>query len=76
LRWPDQGATSTFFTAAQPGIEDRTGALIDFATVVNPGNDQLPWVQSGDTCTPRPLPPGFTDSDREQWYEAVQKMVK
>jgi hypothetical protein len=74
-RYPDQGATSTFFTAAQPGIEDHSGALIDFDTKVYRGNEKLPWQQSGETCTPRVLPPPWTDTERVQWYDAVQKML-
>jgi hypothetical protein len=31
---PRQGASSTFFTAAQQGIEAFSGALIDFNTTV------------------------------------------
>eukprot|EP00037_Helgoeca_nana_P023618 m.245861 g.245861 ORF g.245861 m.245861 type:complete len:351 (+) comp26411_c0_seq1:1370-2422(+) len=72
-QYPDQGATSTFFTAAQPGIEAYSGSLIDFDTKMMNGSPF--WVQSGDTCVPRALPPAWTDTDRAQWYGAIQKMI-
>jgi NAD(P)-dependent dehydrogenase (short-subunit alcohol dehydrogenase family) len=71
-QFPDQGATSTFFTAAQPGIELFTGALIDFATDTSGEY----WVQSGDSCIPRPLPPGWNDTQRAEWYDALQKLLQ
>eukprot|EP00038_Savillea_parva_P007729 m.172171 g.172171 ORF g.172171 m.172171 type:complete len:373 (+) comp13484_c0_seq1:46-1164(+) len=74
-QWPDQGATSTFFTAGQPGIEAFSGALIDFDTKMGANGSAVPWTQSGDTCIPRALPPPWTDADREGWYQAVQAMI-
>eukprot|EP00035_Acanthoeca_spectabilis_P017920 m.378778 g.378778 ORF g.378778 m.378778 type:complete len:348 (+) comp16708_c4_seq3:167-1210(+) len=72
-QYPDQGASSTFFTAAQPGIEAFSGSLIDFDTKVT--RTAPYWVQSGDSCIPRALPPPWTESERSDWFDAVQKLI-
>merc|ERR1712187_933324 len=49
---PAQGATSTFFALAQPGIEIYSGAMFDFDTEHSP-SDFYNWTQHGETCIPR-----------------------
>ena len=73
-QYPDQGATSTFFTAAQPGIEAYSGSLIDFDTTL-PTTGEYPWIQSGDTCIPRPLPPPWNETQRSDFYDELQKLI-
>ena len=72
-RFPDQGASSTFFTAAQSHIDAFSGSLIDFHTDLH---DSEPfWVQSGDTCVPRPLPGPWGKDERSDWYQALLQAV-
>ena len=50
-QYPEQGAASTLWTAAESGLEDRwNGALIDFHTTVG---GEKEWVQDGVSCVPR-----------------------
>ena len=72
-QYPMQGASSTFFTAAQPGIENWSGSLIDFYTVVNDTDPY--WVQSGETCIPRALPPAWGDEERSEWWDALKQTI-
>jgi NAD(P)-dependent dehydrogenase (short-subunit alcohol dehydrogenase family) len=64
---PAQGATSTFFAAGQPGIEDYSGAMFDFETTNG--------TQIGETCIPRDLPTWDPDL-RSQWYDEVQALIE
>eukprot|EP00040_Diaphanoeca_grandis_P039961 m.260753 g.260753 ORF g.260753 m.260753 type:complete len:352 (+) comp40553_c0_seq1:113-1168(+) len=71
-QYPIQGATSTFFAAGQPAIEGFSGSLIDFKTEFATPDE---WVQSGDTCIPRPLPPPWNETQRAQWYDQLQQLI-
>lgn len=71
---PAQGATSTFFAAAQPGIEANSGAMFDFETR-HSASDPYIWTQSGETCIPRALP-AWDAKFRAQWYDEVQTLLK
>jgi hypothetical protein len=72
-QYPEQGAASTLWTAAKPGLEDHwNGAMIDFHTTVGGSTE---WVQNGVSCVPRPLPPGWSDEDRASFYRMVQAVV-
>ena len=73
-QWPEQGAASTLWTAAEPGLETRwNGALIDFHTTVGGPRE---WIQDGVSCVPRALPPGWSNQDRSSFYAKVQEVVK
>lgn len=67
---PAQGAASTAFAALTPGAQAATGQMLDFKTDI--GADG--WMQSGETCVPRPLP-SWVQAESEAWYEAVQRIV-
>lgn len=67
---PAQGAASTAFAALTPGAHAATGQMLDFKTDI--GADG--WMQSGETCVPRPLP-AWVQAESEAWYEAVQRIV-
>eukprot|EP01065_Artemidia_motanka_P031771 TRINITY_DN383_c0_g1_i1.p1 TRINITY_DN383_c0_g1~~TRINITY_DN383_c0_g1_i1.p1 ORF type:complete len:361 (+),score=145.60 TRINITY_DN383_c0_g1_i1:62-1084(+) len=73
-QYPAQGATSTLFAMVQPGIESATGSLFDFDTTIKAGASP-PWVQSGDSCIPRPLPLPWNSTTGLQWYDMVQKAL-
>lgn len=69
---PAQGAASTAFAALVPGAEAAAGRMLDFETDVDKVAGK--WVQSGETCVPRPLPE-WDEAEAEKWYSSVQSII-